>query len=256
MIPEILVFPPTAPLTSLLNLATINLVYRFLPVLLFLIVLVSFFYLPIKREIAYGLHISGDKTNSCCNVQDVLSQSGKFNESANLAIFDGQVVDYPKTSLAEAPTPQDKTQVLGTSTDSSDKLIEVSLSTQRLIAWEGNKIYMEFPISSGRWFPTPTGNFSIWYKTRFQRMVGGSKDLGTYYDLPNVPNNMFFYQGFAIHGAYWHNNFGHPMSHGCVNAPLAQAAQLFEWAGPVLPPGQNAVLASADNPGTKVYIHE
>lgn len=86
-------------------------------------------------------------------------------------------------------------------------------------------------------------------------MVGGSKELGTYYNLPNVPNNMFFYQGYAIHGAYWHNNFGHPMSHGCVNAPLNQVAQLFEWTGPVIPAGQNSVRASDQNQGTRVYIH-
>ena len=85
-------------------------------------------------------------------------------------------------------------------------------------------------------------------------MSGGSKDLGTYYYLPNVPHNMFFHQGYAIHGAYWHNNFGHPMSHGCVNSPLASVAQLFDWAGPVVPPDQNAVRATAENPGTRVVV--
>ena len=86
-------------------------------------------------------------------------------------------------------------------------------------------------------------------------MSGGSKELGTYYYLPNVPNNMFFYKGYAIHGAYWHNNFGHPMSHGCVNEPLANAAQIFEWAEPVVPLGVNAVRATPENPGTRVYVH-
>ena len=66
---------------------------------------------------------------------------------------------------------------------------------------------------------------------------------------------MFFYRGFALHGAYWHNNFGHPMSHGCVNEPLADAAKIFDWAGPVVPDGQNAVKATPENPGTRVYIH-
>ena len=86
-------------------------------------------------------------------------------------------------------------------------------------------------------------------------MIGGSKDLGTYYNLPNVPNNMFFYKGYAIHGAYWHNNFGHPMSHGCINSPLASVAQLFEWTGPVVPSGQNIAHAAPDNPGTRVVVH-
>jgi len=190
-------------------------------------------------------------------VEEITKSSGEFEESANLAIFNNNVVDYPKTSLAQSGLRLfDETAVLGTkNTAGEDKWIEVSLDQQMLRAWEGNKIVMEFPISSGLWSPTPKGDYAIWYKTRFQRMNGGSRDLGTYYDLPNVPHNMFFYLGYAIHGAYWHNNFGQRMSHGCVNSPLANVAQLFEWSGPVVPPGQNIVRASIDNPGTRVFVH-
>lgn len=233
--------------------------HRLLP-LLIIVLLVGLFqtYLPLKREVLYKLNLSGDTTTSCCDVSSILSNSSGFDESANLAVFNGQIIDYPKTSLAQANfSPEDSSsQVLGTKNAAGEeKWIEVSLDQQRLRAWEGNRIILEFPISSGKWAPTPKGDFTIWYKTRYQRMKGGSKDLDTYYDLPNVPNNMFFYQGFAIHGAYWHNNFGHPMSHGCVNSPLAQVAQLFEWAGPVVPPNVNAIRATAENPGTRVYVH-
>lgn len=222
------------------------------------VILVAFLlnFTPVKRQILYKLNISGDTTTSCCTVENVLNSSGAFDENANVAIYNGQIVDYPKTSLAQrSPLGGTASQVLGTNTPESEKWIEVSLDQQKLRAWEGNRIVMEFPISSGLWSPTPKGDFSIWYKTRNQRMKGGSRKLGTYYDLPNVPNNMFFYQGYAIHGAYWHNNFGHPMSHGCVNSPLASVAQLFEWAGPVVPPNQNAVRATAQNSGTRVFIH-
>lgn len=216
----------------------------------------------IKRTVAYKFHISGDPTTSCCDVDKILKQHGKFDEDATTAIFNNQVIDYPKTSLAAALAQelaqsynQDKA-VLGTTTASGEeKWIEVSLDEQKVRAWEGNKLVMEFPISAGLWAPTPKGTFNIWYKTRNQSMVGGSPALGTYYNLPNVPNNMFFNQGIALHGAYWHNNFGHPMSHGCVNEPLASAAQIFDWAGPVVPPGQGAVIASASNPGTRVVVH-
>jgi len=68
-------------------------------------------------------------------------------------------------------------------------------------------------------------------------MEGGSQALGTYYNLPNVPHIMYFYnesvpkwQGYGIHGAYWHNNFGNPMSHGCVNMQLGDAEALYNWA--------------------------
>ncbi|MCL5784906.1 MAG: L,D-transpeptidase [Patescibacteria group bacterium] len=232
--------------------------HKLLPLaaVILLLGILAFTYLPAKRLIVYKLGISGDPTTSCCEVVNILNSNGNFDEGSNVAIFNNQPIDYPKTSLAALMEDLSNSRVLGTQNAAGEeKWIEVSLDQQKLRAWEGNQIVMEFSISSGRWYPTPTGDFNIWYKTRYQRMKGGSKDLGTYYDLPNVPDNMFFYKGFAIHGAYWHNNFGHPMSHGCVNAPLTQVAQLFEWTGPVIPPGQNAVRATPENPGTRVFIH-
>lgn len=232
--------------------------HKLLPlILVILVAALAYFYLPLRRTILYNLNLSGDTTKSCCSAEEVAKSTGNFDEDASVAIFGNQVIDYPKTSLALGSfTADPKPNVLGTKTESgTEKWIEVSLDDQKLRAWEGDKVVMEFPISSGLWAPTPKGDFSIWYKTRFQRMKGGSKAMGTFYDLPNVPNNMFFYQGYAIHGAYWHNNFGKPMSHGCVNSPLASAAQIFEWAGPVVPPNINAVRATAQNPGTRVFVH-
>lgn len=243
--------------------------HRLLPLLLIISVLtfILFNFQAFKRNIAYRLHISGDPTTSCCSEEQALKSDGKFDENAAVAIFNNQVIDYPKTSLAVSlanqiaqqsdpdGTNSDKAVLGTTNAAGEEKWIEVSLSEQRLRAWEGNKLVIEFPISSGLWAPTPKGTFHIWSKTRSQSMVGGSQALGTYYNLPNVPNNMFFYKGYAIHGAYWHNNFGHPMSHGCVNSPLASVAQLFEWAGPVVPEGQNAVRATAENPGTRVVVN-
>lgn len=238
--------------------------HRLVPFLLFIsvVLFIAFNFQSIQRIIIYKLNISGDPTTSCCSEEQVLRSDGKFDENASVAIFNNQVIDYPKTSLVYsyreslAASGNDNQTVLGTTNEAGEeKWIEVSLDEQRLRAWEGNKLVMEFPISSGLWSPTPKGTFSIWHKTRNQTMAGGSKELGTYYNLPNVPNNMFFYKGYAIHGAYWHNNFGHPMSHGCVNSPLASAAQIFEWAGPVVPPGQNVAHASAENPGSRVFVH-
>ena len=211
--------------------------------------------IPIRRDISYLLGISGDPTTSCCNV-DQISQTGNFDEEASMAIFNGEIINYPKTSLAQNQNSSNsKLAVLGTTNEAGEeKWIEVNLAEQKVRAWEGNNKIMEFPISSGKWAPTPTGDFRIWYKTRNQSMIGGSQELGTYYNLPNVPSNMFFYKGYALHGAYWHNNFGQPMSHGCVNEPPANAAAIFDWAGPVVPEGQNVVRASADNPGTRVLV--
>ncbi len=211
-----------------------------------------------RRDIVYKLGISDDSTTSCCKI-DEISKTGDFDEEANTAIFNSEVISYPKTSLAYSfldSQLKSNLAVLGVTNEAGEeKWIEVSLGEQKVKAWEGEKLVMEFPISSGKWAPTPKGEFRIWYKTRNQAMSGGSKTLGTYYYLPNVPHNMFFYQGYAIHGAYWHNNFGQPMSHGCVNSPLASAAQIFDWAGPLLDPGQNSTRATAQNPGTRVVVH-
>jgi len=238
--------------------------YRLLPVLLIISVIafIALNFQSFKRNIVYRLGISGDVTTSCCKESEVSASTGDFDESASLAIFNSEVINYPKTSLAHqfsesiAQSSNEDEAVLGTTNAAGEeKWIEVSLPDQRLRAWEGSRLVMEFPISGGKWGPTPKGTFHIWYKTRSQKMSGGSKELGTYYYLPNVPHNMFFHQGYAIHGAYWHNNFGQPMSHGCVNEPLANAAQIFEWAGPYVSPEVNAVRATPENPGTRVLVH-
>ena len=118
--------------------------------------------------------------------------------------------------------------VLAANASPENKHIYVDLAAQKLYAYDGDQIFMETLISSGRWGITPVGNFHIWEKLRATRMAGG--EGASAYDLPNVPSVMYFYNDFGIHGAYWHNNFGHTMSHGCVNMRLTDAAKLFDWA--------------------------
>ncbi len=149
--------------------------------------------------------------------------------------------------------------VLGATTDT--KRIEVDLTNQRLYAFEGDKKVYDFLISSGKWGRTPTGTFRIWIKLRYTRMKGGNKALGTYYDLPNVPYTMFFanadvptWRGYGIHGTYWHSNFGHPMSHGCINMKTEEVEQLYYWATPALG-DKPSIRATDDNPGTPVVIY-
>ena len=79
---------------------------------------------------------------------------------------------------------------------------------------------------------TPTGTYSTWGKYRADDMTSASvRDPGGYYDLPNVPNTQYYLDGgFAIHGTYWHNAFGRPMSHGCVNLPTDEAQWFFDFA--------------------------
>ncbi len=145
----------------------------------------------------------------------------------------------------------------------SEKRIEVDLTRQKVYAFEGGGKVYEFIVSTGKWGRTPTGEFKIWAKVKSQLMSGGSKDLHTYYYLPNVPWVMFFYndqvakmRGFSFHGTYWHDNFGHPMSHGCINMKTEEAKMLYDWATPVVTNDKAwSTLVSDDNPGTKVIIY-
>lgn len=107
----------------------------------------------------------------------------------------------------------------------SGRWIDVNLRAQRLTAYQGNTPVFSTLISGGLpATPTVVGRFKIYTKLRSTRMTGPG------YDLPNVPYTMYFYKGYGIHGTYWHNNFGHPMSHGCVNMRTQDAAWLFNWA--------------------------
>lgn len=110
------------------------------------------------------------------------------------------------------------------------KLITVDIGKQMLYAWERGKIIYETKISSGLpKKPTVKGSFKIRVKVAKQTMKGQSKEYGKY-EYKNVPHVMYFYQDYAIHGAYWHNKFGRPNSHGCVNVPVAASEWLYNWA--------------------------
>src|SRR3989304_10013578 len=118
-------------------------VHRLLPLLVILgfLTYVAFNFQDIKRATVYRLGISGDPTASCCKEEEI-SQTGDFDESANIAIFNNQVIDYPKTSLSYAASQVSGTeQVLGTtSPEGVEKWIEVSIDEQKVRAWEGNRV--------------------------------------------------------------------------------------------------------------------
>lgn len=113
------------------------------------------------------------------------------------------------------------------------KHIIVKLSEEKLYAYDGDTLFMEEPISTGLdSTPTPIGTFSVYAMTPSRYMQGPIPWVSNQiYDLPGVPWNLYFTQdGAVIHGAYWHDHFGQPWSHGCVNLPPDKAQQLYEWA--------------------------
>jgi lipoprotein-anchoring transpeptidase ErfK/SrfK len=108
---------------------------------------------------------------------------------------------------------------------SDNKWIDVNLTAQQVIAYEGDRAVLVAPVSTGLpGTPTVTGRYRIYQKVASQAMSGPG------YYLPNVPWVMYFYKGYSFHGTYWHNNFGQPMSHGCVNMRTTDAKWLYDWA--------------------------
>lgn len=186
-----------------------------------------------------GSNFLYNKQPDCANSKSCQSDLTENIDNDSYGFFQGRRVVPPKIITSAF---NNDSSVLGTNTPAEDKHIYVDLSTQKLYAYDGLKEFMQTFIASGRWGKTPIGNFHIWEKLRATRMSGG--EGADAYDLPNVPSVMYFYHDFGLHGAYWHNNFGHTMSHGCVNMRLTDAKTLFDWAdGPTV-----------DHKGTAVSI--
>jgi hypothetical protein len=139
-----------------------------------------------------------------------------------------------------------------------DKWIDVNLRRQTLVAFEGMTPVYATIVSSGRnEHETPDGSFRIREK-HIASTMDGDADIASDgpYSIEDVPYIQYFNGGYALHGAFWHAEFGHVKSHGCVNLAPWDAKTLFGWTDPQLPEGWHAVLATKDKPGTRVVVHE
>ncbi len=172
-------------------------------------------------------------------------------------IIPGQIVRIPPVTAdalpsTEAPGYHQHT----TFPTTTEKWIDVDLSEQRVVAYEGTTQVNAFIISSGLpRTPTVTGTFRIWAKASIQDMYGGNRAAGDYYYLENVPWVQYFYEDYAFHGTTWHANFGRPASRGCINMSPTDAEWLFAWAAPATD-GAGWLISDADKPGTLVVVHE
>ncbi len=143
----------------------------------------------------------------------------------------------PLAPLASNPNVSSRTSPIpcivrdDTLPPTTGRWIDVNVTNQTVTAYEGATPIKTVRTSTGLpRTPTVLGTFKIYRKLATQTMSGGNQFSGDHDYLPNVPNVMYFYQGYALHGTYWHSNFGRPMSHGCVNLTLADAKWFYEWA--------------------------
>jgi len=147
--------------------------------------------------------------------------------ASDTSVISAQIIpDTPTAEYVAQPTvaAASSVSVPAAATGSGEHWIDVNLSEQRLYAYEGDTLVNSFIVSTGTWqTPTVTGSYKIWIKLRSAAMSGPG------YYLPDVPYVMYFYKGYGLHGTYWHNNFGTPMSHGCVNLSIPDAEWVYNF---------------------------
>jgi hypothetical protein len=152
--------------------------------------------------------------------------------------------------------PNDELTTLSPEVPDEEKHIVVDLSTQLVTAFEGEKLVFSQRCSSGvRGTDTPKGDFTTYHKGASVHMTneGDAVEEETVYSLPGVPWCSFFTgAGNAFHGTWWHNDYGRPRSHGCVNLPSEAAKFLYRWTKPNVPPDVDYLHLPGQ--GTKVQV--
>jgi LysM repeat protein len=144
------------------------------------------------------------------------------NGLSSNTIYVGQRLTIPNGGDTGAPAPATPAPQAPAS---GEKWIDVNLTTQTVTAYEGQTAVYTARASTGTWrTPTVVGTYRVYAKYAATHMSGPG------YSLPNVPYTMYFYRGYALHGTYWHSNFGTPMSHGCVNLATPDARWFYLWA--------------------------
>ncbi len=136
-----------------------------------------------------------------------------------------QVISEPlPTNTVVAYEPVEDPTKVSVRVDLSSHWIDIDISDQRLYAYDGDTLVSSFLVSTGvAAHPTVTGTYAVYVKYEYTDMAGPG------YYLPDVPYTMYFYQGYGIHGTYWHSNFGTPMSHGCVNMLTSDAEWVYNF---------------------------
>lgn len=145
-----------------------------------------------------------------------------------------------------------------------ERWIDVNLSRQTLVAFEGETPKYATLISSGKKSSikakdhrTPTGRWRVRVKHVTDTMDGDGTAAGDLpYSIEDVPYVMYFHKSYALHAAFWHANYGVEMSHGCINLAPLDAKHLFFFAGPELTPGSHGVWSSENRPGSLIQVHE
>lgn len=136
-------------------------------------------------------------------------------------------------------------------TEDDERWFDIDLDEQVLVAYEGARPVYATLVSTGkRKHRTPTAIARVVSKLEHAAMTSERES----YSVADVPWTMYYDGDYALHTAYWHDGFGAPRSHGCINLAPHDARLLYHWSSPDVPPGWQAVYGSPDSPGSLVRV--
>lgn len=195
-------------------------------------------------------------TDGSFSFRDAIKLTGKTEGAGGLAFYE---------TSDGAWMPSDGARIIPRRTEfpsfakGGRKWIDISIKHQTLVAYEGRHPVYATLVSTGRGglgdpekvFATVRGTFMVHAK-HVSTTMDGDEDKSDSFNLRDVPFVQYFHKGYALHGTYWHDDFGKVRSHGCVNLSPIDSAWLFEWTDPPVPKGWHGVL-NMDR-GTVVYI--
>lgn len=157
------------------------------------------------------------------SVRDLIIANPQIENPSVIHVGDRVLI--PDQAMLDRAIQERQAEIVRSVNHNGERWIDVDLNAQMVHAYEGDVLVKSFVVSTGRAAtPTVTGQYRIWVKFRYDDMRGPG------YDLKDVPYVMYFYKGYGLHGTYWHNNFGTPMSSGCVNLSIEDAAWLYDFA--------------------------
>ena len=188
--------------------------------------------------------------------RSAVNLTGKQKMEGSKLFYETKEGDYIDDRSAGRVDPAKKMPAWG---KNGEKWIDVNITKQVLVAYEGTKAVYATLVSSGEAGlgdpetskSTKRGIFRI--HTKYISITMDSDTVGEEFELRDVPYVQYFENGFALHGSYWHDVFGQPKSHGCVNLAPEDARRLFWWSEPQVPPGWHGVARSLT--GTVVFVH-
>jgi hypothetical protein len=219
---------------------------------------IDFPFALVRRSGAKRYRFDGKKmvTSGDAEWRSAIKLTGKQKMLGKRLYYETKDGDYVDDRSAGRVDPAKRMPKWG---KNGEKWIDINITKQVLVAYEGEKAVYATLISSGeaglgdpeKTKATKRGIFRI--HTKYVSITMDSDTVGEEFELRDVPYVQFFESGYALHGAYWHDKFGRPKSHGCVNLAPEDARRLFYWTEPQIPPGWHGVARSLT--GTVVFIH-